>query len=283
MAIPLGPAAPIDTLIARWRGVIVNRRTAGPRAPRADPSWPVGDALRRLVWDRAAAHLHGVPRVFVVPDGALSLLPFAALPTGPQSFLVETGPTIHYLSSERDLIGLPEGPANQGLLAVGGPAFDDPRVFADAARPQPARAPGAASRRGVDDCGTLQSVSFTPLDETSGEVQDLASLWTAGADARMGRAMVLTGHEATEAAVKHEAAHVRVLHLATHGFFMNGTCLTPLPGGTRGVGGLVSDDADITNPLQLSGLAFAGANLRAGADPERDDGVCWRRRWRPSI
>ncbi len=85
--------------------------------------------------------------------------------------------------------------------------------------------------------------------------------------------MVLTGHEATEAAVKHEAAHVRVLHIATHGFFKNGTCLTPLPGGTRGVGGLVSDDADITNPLQLSGLAFAGANLRADADPERDDGV----------
>ena len=42
--------------------------------------------------------------MFVVPDGALHLVSFAALPTGASAYLVETGPVIHYLSTERDLV-----------------------------------------------------------------------------------------------------------------------------------------------------------------------------------
>jgi CHAT domain-containing protein len=65
-----------------------------------------------------------------------------------------------------------------------------------------------------------------------------------------------------------------VLHLATHGFFLNGDC-APAPTGTRGVGGLTSAWPRRTaeNPLLLSGLALAGANRRASAAPDEDDGI----------
>lgn len=274
VVISLGPAAPIDALVAQWRAAVVTRTGPEPRAGSTDPSRELGVALRRLVWDGAAAHVRGVQRVFLVPDGALSLLPFAALPTGPHAFLVETGPTIHYLSAERDLVVAPGRPSNRGLLLVGGPAFDDPLVLAAANQLEPVSPAGAGALRGLEGCGTLQSVSFQPLEGTGGEVQDLAALWAGSADTGMGAAMVLMGREATEAAVKHEAARFRVLHIATHGFFIDGTCPAAPGGGTRGVGGLAyTDAAEVTNPLQLSGLALAGANLRAGADPDRDDGV----------
>ncbi len=65
-----------------------------------------------------------------------------------------------------------------------------------------------------------------------------------------------------------------MLHLATHGFFLNGDCTTA-PLGTRGVGGLVAAGRQnaAENPLLISGLALAGANRRAAAGPDEDDGI----------
>jgi CHAT domain-containing protein len=95
----------------------------------------------------------------------------------------------------------------------------------------------------------------------------------------------LLGREASERAVKQQAPGRRILHLATHGFFLGDECSTPLEG-TRAVGGLVATNgAKPTrarsprvqtfpeNPLLLSGLALAGANRRAAASPQEDDGI----------
>jgi CHAT domain-containing protein len=64
------------------------------------------------------------------------------------------------------------------------------------------------------------------------------------------------------------------LHLATHGFFLNGDCAAA-PSGTRGVGGLSSGGPrrPSGNPLLRSGLALAGANRRSLAGPSEDDGI----------
>lgn len=60
-----------------------------------------------------------------------------------------------------------------------------------------------------------------------------------------------------------------MLHLATHGFFLGGGCEPAAPG-TRGVGGLsATSRTSSENPLHLSGLAFAGANVPS----RRDSGV----------
>jgi hypothetical protein len=89
---------------------------------------------------------------------------------------------------------------------------------------------------------------------------------------------LLQNHEASEAVFKRSAPGRRVLHLATHGFFLGSDCATPAVG-TRGVGGLAtasgrrSNAGTADNPLLLSGLALAGANRRAAAGPEDEDGI----------
>src|SRR5262249_7911537 len=84
-----------------------------------------GEMLRRRVWDPIAARIAGDSIAFVVPDGALNLVSLAALPVGGNEYLIERGPTLHYLPTERDLVpDLWESRTGDGLLALGAPDFD---------------------------------------------------------------------------------------------------------------------------------------------------------------
>ena len=262
----LGGASTIEGLVAEWRTGI-QTVSAQSRAS--------GVALRRLVWDPLADSIGDARMVLIVPDGALSLVPFSALPVGQRSYLLETGPVLHYLSAERDLVKSPSAPPAQlGLLAMGGPAFDvraiDGGGSTDSAPPSSSNAP---SLRGAPpSCGGLQSVMFQPLAGTVQEVRSLSGLWNqyAAADSEADAARVFVGRAATETIFKREAERHRVLHLATHGFFLNNAC-APAPTGTRGVGGLARVGArPVENPLLLSGLALAGANRRAAGNADSE-------------
>jgi CHAT domain-containing protein len=127
-------------------------------------------------------------------------------------------------------------------------------------------------------CGGLQSIRFEPLAGTLREVNEVSGLWNAheAAAVESASATVLVGRAASETAFKQEARRYRVLHLATHGFFLSDDCATPASG-TRGVGGIASTRPPprqpAENPLLLSGLALAGANRRAAAAPDEDDGI----------
>ena len=89
---------------------------------------------------------------------------------------------------------------------------------------------------------------------------------------------LLIGAAASEAAFKREAPGKRVIHLATHGFFLDGRCESTLSA-TRGVGGLATIEEKprpsptAESPLLLSGLALAGANHRGEAGPDEEDGI----------
>jgi CHAT domain-containing protein/tetratricopeptide (TPR) repeat protein len=276
--VALGADSVIDGLIARWRADVA--AVAAPAVAGTSPGEPArasGLALRQRVWDRLTPHLAGVNRVFVVPDGALALVPFAALPVGQRSYLLERGPVIHYLSAERDIVAASSAAAKTaGLLALGGAAFDDRSVFAAAARVAPASAHSAtgaaAMLRGAPlPCGDLRALRFPALTGTRQEVRDVSAAWPSG----YGRARVLVGRDADERTFKHDAPGHRVLHVATHGFFLDGDCAPATSAATRGVGGLATTGRPrrSENPLRLSGLALAGANRRAAAGPEDDDGI----------
>jgi CHAT domain-containing protein len=279
-AVHLGTVQGVDALVSQWRADIAAEAlttSEGSSHPAAPGSRVSGDALRRRVWDRLAPHVGKAARVFIVPDGALSLVPFAALPVGSRSFLLESGPVIHYLSAERDLVPVAPAPSSgRTLLAVGGPSFDDRRVFRAPANPSPEAVAGVPRLRGAAaaGCGGLQAVVFQPLDGTLQEVRDLSRVWTASTATGSDAARTLVGAEASETRFKREAPGSRVLHLATHGFFIDGTCSGGF-GGTRGVGGLArtAPARAVENPLLLSGLALAGANRRASARPDEDDGI----------
>jgi CHAT domain-containing protein/tetratricopeptide (TPR) repeat protein len=277
-AISLGAASTIDALVTEWRDTIAatdhvaSTPGAPPRSARVS-----GAALRRIVWDPIASRLGASTRVFIVPDGALSLVPFAALPIGPRSFLLETGPVIHYLSAERDVVPRTRAAAaERGLLAVGGPSFDS-RPIGSSVTPSHTSASKTktASLRGSELCGGLQGVRFYPLEGTLQEVQEVSRLWSASAvsGSDTDSVQLLVGRQASEAAFKLDAPRYRVLHLATHGFFLDDSCAPTRTAGTRGVGGLASTAAVVQNPLRLSGLAFAGANRRAAPNSGDEDGI----------
>jgi CHAT domain-containing protein len=288
IVVPLGPAHTIDSLVSQWRADIA---AEGGASTQNQPGGSVrssrvsGTALRKIVWDPLAAQLGDVSRVFIVPDGTLSLVPFVALPVGQRSYLLESAPVLHYLSAERDLVPTTEdAPSGQGLLAIGGPAFDDPTLFGGARSRPGAGSVGTQERSNAvlrsagSACATVQGVKFSPLAGTLQEVRELSGMWSASAMSNDKGSRVLVGRDASEPAFKKEAHGYRVLHVATHGFFLGDTCAPALPG-TRSVGGLVNASGSqpagmrAENPLLLSGLALAGANRRQAAAADEDDGI----------
>jgi CHAT domain-containing protein/tetratricopeptide (TPR) repeat protein len=275
---PLGPADSLDALVLAWleesaRGALYKGRSAmgAEAACRA-----AGEAARRRIWDPIAAALEGAERVFLVPDGALHFVNLAALPTEGGGFLVERGPLLHLLTSERDLVPDPwvEG-AEGGLLALGGAAFDT-----DPSGPLAASAGGTdaptAFRGARSKCREFEQVRFARLDASEAEAREIATLWrTARPRGGPSDALVLTGASADEASLKRLAPGRGVLHLATHGYFLAGECRGG-DEGTRGIGGLVAPAAALASsesPLLFGGLALAGANRRDRAGPDEEDGV----------
>ncbi len=255
VAVPLGSSSAIDDEVASWRRVLAAEALEARTDRRS--SNEIGQELRRRIWDPIAPHLVGSSTVLVVADGALGLLPLSALPTRSGGYLVEDGRALHYLTAERDVISIAAPRvAPLGLLALGGPTFDE------------APAASGTLRGGTTPCDSLQSTVFGPLDGTRAEVQEIARLWPQA----LGTPEAHIGAEASEPLLKREAHSHRVIHLATHGFFLGGPCAPASPPGTRGVGGL-SSAAEHDNSLRLSGLAFAGANRRAQTKAGEDDGI----------
>jgi CHAT domain-containing protein/tetratricopeptide (TPR) repeat protein len=268
LAIPVGTAESIDALVAAWRSDVVAEAAPGS-SQRTRLS---GARLRRAIWDPIAGALKGTSEVFIVPDGTLSLVPFAALPVEPMRYVIDEAPILHYVSAERDLAvtrSVAEAASPGGLLALGGPSFDDATQIGR-----------SATRRGAlaTHCENLHGITFERLDGSLREVQEVARLWNTPAERT---ARVLVGREANERVFKNEASRYGVLHLATHGFFLGDGCDPPRAGvrGTRAVGGLTTASSTVVdavgreNPLLLSGLALAGANRRASARADDDDGI----------
>ena len=188
--------------------------------------------LRKRIWDPLKNELENARLVLVVPDGSLNLVPFSALPSG-DGYMVEHGPVVHILASERDLLPIQRGERKAGLLAVGNPSFELAKADAVSA---PAT---SALRGGPIQCEAFTQMEFHPLPGSLREVKDISSTfkrWNGAEPEQM-----LTGDDATRLRFLDAAPQSRVLHIATHAFLLDKSC---------GNG----------NPLMHSGLVFAGAN-----------------------
>ena len=243
----LGEAAPIDRVCAQFRTSLSNpRRTDVKQAARA---------LDEMVMRPVRKLLGSTRTIIISPDGALNLIPFSALMDEQQRYLVESY-SITYLTSGRDLLRLQvQAQSRQGPVAIANPTFDQ-AIAIDGQPDHPAE--GMRGRRSVN----FSRLQFNPLPGTAGEAKALKSILT--------NAQVLTEAQATEAALK-QVAGPRILHIATHGFFLpdqsqetvsntRGLSLDSGPQAARG-----------ENPLLRSGLALAGANKRQSGAGE--DGI----------
>jgi CHAT domain-containing protein len=261
--VPLGTAASLESSISAWRGQADGASaTGGLETAAAERAYRIeGAKLRRQLWDPLATRVVGASRIFIVPDGALNLVSFAALPAGQTRYLAETAPVLHMLSTERDLVPIESVATSHGLLAVGGPSYGQ---RSKGPIPQATYPPG---------CHTAGRLQFDDLPGSRAEVADVSRVWeSASVEPRDVR--VLQGRAASKGAVIGTAPGHRVLHLATHGFVVGNHC-DSAPAHTRGVGGLATSSLgsrSMGNPLLVSGLAFAGAN-RDTSGTGNDNGI----------
>jgi CHAT domain-containing protein/tetratricopeptide (TPR) repeat protein len=243
VVVDLGEASQVE------RGV--RRLLGGLRNP---GSLFVAAEARRL-WERLMAplepHLVGARRLIVSPDGELNLLPFGVLVDDGGRYLIERY-EITYATSARDLLRtVGQARSRQGAVVVADPDYGSVGPI-EAAVGLEMPNHSASAWQGLR--------GFQRLSGTAGEALALKEMLG------LRDAQVLTGAAATEGALK-RLKGPRLLHVATHGFFLPGEgagrqrpswlFLSGDPGGApRG-----------ENPLLLSGLALAGANeLRRGVD-----------------
>jgi CHAT domain-containing protein len=285
----LGSASAIEEAVTQWRSAIASVAAVEGAEPLSleAGSREAGAALRALLWDPLEPFVAGSERIFLVPDGAVHLVPFGALPAGNDGYLVEAiEGGFHVLSAERDLIPHPESlKTGQGLLALGDVDFDAPlrgheprpaAVVAGVGSPSIAtERPRHVPYRGASpDCGGFGERVFEPLPGSSREIKDVQRIWKqAGRSRRSGSIVELRKDRAREDLFALEAKGKSVLHLATHGFVLSGCFRSrgAAPGGDRW--DEVRAGRMPESPLRLSGLALAGANRRGGAERAEDDGV----------
>jgi hypothetical protein len=261
--VDLGAADSLESTIAAWR---------------RDPRTNLGEDL----WRPIAAELKDVTRVFLVLDGAIAGVSFETIEVATGRFLAEEGISFELLVCERELAAPPRiRTGGRFLLALGGADHDvrskdvrrESLTSLDGVLPND-NSDGAARYRGfLESCTDFATHVFPHLPAAELEVREIA---------RRGReqhpAVPITGlvaEQATESAIRRLAPRARGVHIAAHGFYIHPACDVERATGAA----ILSRWLDRTaadaggDPLTRCGLALAGANRRAEAGLDDDDGL----------
>ena len=200
--------------------------------------------------------------IFISPDGNLNLIPFEVLKDGQGKYLIDDY-TFYYLSAGRDILGFDQEPKSDGqTVLIGNPDFDmSGKARLESLKQMRLAGVGKSvfSSRSADAAG----LHFSPLPGTLEEVKSIEQIL--GPDATQ----VYTGEKALEEVLL-SLSNPRILHLATHGFFLDDVNVVGLADRSALSPVETKDQVRIENPLLRSGLAMAGANRmtdnRSGSD-----------------
>jgi CHAT domain-containing protein len=266
----LGAAAPIDAALNALRAALAEDNAATKHQKEKTKSASPEARLRELLWAPVARHLPaGTRTIYLVPDGPLTSLPWAALPGArPGSVLLEEYalalvPHGQFLAEQLRAQARREGQAARAgvVLAVGGVDYDR--------RARGVKRAGGTAAPGLRTGAPVQAkVSWPHLPATAQELDHIVRL----ADRREVRQR--RGSKASTSQILADLTEVRWAHLATHGFFADQR--------VRSILRLDEKDferswrgekvgAGARSPLVLSGLVLAGANLTA-KDRQKEDG-----------
>jgi len=286
----------LEALVPSLRGVSAADDLAAAGTPRGARA--LNDRLRSLLWDPLAPHLAGSKTVFVSTDSFLGTLPLEVIQDADDRFLLEKHGFV-YLRDMVSLVGIAAseppsaGSSKRGLLAIGAIDYwsrpETRTVDAGNREPESPETGGAPSNgagtadveaavvaRGEPAPPGLRSFdkSWRLLSQTRDEVETLYQIHRARLGEREPRTL-LVGTQATEEAVTASLPQHRVIHLATHGFFVP-EGLPSMWEEVREAGGFREQMAEGPRratglmPGLLSGLVLAGANLPP--EPGQRDG-----------
>ncbi len=262
--ISLGELAPIQQAIREYRKVL------RASLPLTGSNQAVTRRLYEMLWSPLLPALEEKQRVYVVPDGILNLLPFSALMDDSGRYLIEQY-QVNMLSSGRDLVLRSLEAEVTAPVIVAAPLYDasqgkDYAVAVDNDRQ------GTTVARAVDE------LYFRPLP---GALEEGEALTARFKDKRQSVSYFKLA-AATEPAVA-AVRSPRILHLATHGFYLEDL---PTPSPEQALGpqrGLipVADGPEVLlpatagggNPLLRSGLALVNANMAIKAAGDEIPGI----------
>ncbi len=241
--IDLGAADELEEKVAALKKSLGNNKTP------PDLLAKQSNELYKIIFAPLTSTIGKSRQIFLSPDGSLNLIPFEVLQNDKGRYLVETH-TFRYVSAGRDIAGYGMVKKNgHNALLMGDPDFD----LASGATSQDKERTVALSRN-------MQGIKFPRLPGTKEEVKAIATL--------LGRSAsdTYTGIAATESVLMQKKSP-RILHLATHGFFLSDQDWTSMMDEkSRGIAIIARElpsgkkPVRIENPFLRSGLALAGAN-----------------------
>ncbi|MFM7904213.1 MAG: CHAT domain-containing protein [Microcystis sp.] len=252
--IEIGGRDRINKMIANFRSSIIGKYeernleviSSQKNDKKKQNSRESGIALRKAVFDPLVKNLGDCQHIFISPDGDLTRLPFEILPTDDSQRLIDNY-SISYLSSSKDILrfGFKTDRQATDAIVIADPDFDYGLGQHSSAIDKELNSSGRQSR----DLN-LEKLEFKRLDGTRQEGIEIASLlgvepWLA------------------EKAVKEKLESITsplILHIATHGFFVEDQPETFHQEQLLSAG--KSPITQQENPLLRSGLAFAGANWK---------------------
>lgn len=240
--VPLGSAGTIEQNVKRYRAMM-----RGDQRGEAD----LLHTLYAMLFDPIQQRLpSGITTLIVSPEAELNFVNLATMLDARGQFLAEKY-TVKYVACGRDLVfGRKAGMETRLMSVFANPAFGMRPGLARTSNTNLVQRAMLAS-----DQRDYAGVNLQPLPGTAieaGYLRDKSAGWRLQGN-------FYEGAEASEAEVM-AVNSPYILHLATHGFFLPDALATnqsKMPTGRLGRSRL----AVFHNPMQRSGLAFAGAQL----------------------
>lgn len=226
-----------------------------------------------LIWKPVAGTVADAPKAYVIPDGVLNIMPFAALVESDGKYLIE-GLDLHIFTSTRNLLPSRLKAARGGYMINAGPDYETDAVTGketlETVRGKSRAAGLADGLRGMSS--GMRGLRFDPLPGAEREGQLIQKT----VDGQGKASTIYSKGEAQEQVLRRMTEAPEVLHIATHGFFLKAddTLRKRLLKLQRGGDIQIPPPGD--NPLLRAGLAFAGINANAPVLGEIDtdnDGV----------
>lgn len=208
--------------------------------------------LYDIIWRPLEQYLGNTATVYFSPTGELNRIAFAAIPVSADSCLIDRY-DLRQLSTTAKLVSRAGKHDIKTATVFGGIYYSDGQA-------------AQAAGNGSNNTRAAMQEAFVYLDETRRETDAIARCM-AKADIK---ADTITGSNATETAFyKLDGQSTDIIHLATHGFFIDGSkdadeyaFLRNHPGSKH-------------HAMQRTGLAFVGANTTWTGErkPDREDGI----------